>query len=262
MNLFQSLLEHAYYQTPFTIPRQCIEEAIIRFFEFLTLPDGVKNNIDFQLREGHRRGDVGYKKRIASDDDYRDDKEFFHFHPDIFRRYKNFIDEHPIVSNFLNVAYDIWLEAEVTVKLLLRQLEDQFPGCIETIFPDGKSETLLRFLKYDWQVCGQYLAKPHYDAAAVSLAIAEDKPGLRIGKNQSSLQLIQHQEDKAVFFISSNYKRVFGEQCLFNPAWHDVIQIDKTKIGAPYSRWAIVAFFVPYGVAELPRSLTHRCIKT
>lgn len=260
-HLFSSLLNQAYYQLPFAIPRQTILTAVDNFFKFLTLTHPVKSTIDFKLREENRRGDIGYKKRLASDDDYRDDKEFFQFHPEIFNRHQHFIDEQPIIANFLNTAYDIWLAANATVTTLLQQLEEQFPGCLEAIYPSGKSETVLCFLRYDWQTCGRYLAKPHYDAAAVSLAIAEDKPGLRIGVDSTSLQLVPHQENHAVFFISSNYKRVFGEQCPFKPAWHDVIQVDETKIGRPYSRWAVVAFCVPYGVAELPRSFTHQCIE-
>lgn len=260
-NLFSSLLSQSYYQIPFAIHRHHILTAVEQFFEFLNLSDSIKSTIDFKLREEHRRSDIGYKKRFAAEDDYRDDKEFFHFHPEIFNRYQNFIDQQPMLSRFLNQAYDIWLAAESTVKPLLHQLEAQFPGCVEAIFPSGKSETILRFLRYDWQICGCHLAKPHYDSAAISLAIAEDKPGLRIGLDSSSLQLLPHQEEHAIFFISSNYQRVFGAQCPFKPAWHDVIQTDENQIGHPYSRWAVVAFFVPYGVAELPRSFTHQCIE-
>lgn len=260
-DLFPSLLNHAYYQTPFAIPNQAVLTAVEHFFKFLKLSDPIKNTIDFKLREENRRGDIGYKKRFASDEDFRDDKVFFHFHPEIFNRYQSLIDEQPILLNFLNAAHEIWLAAESTVKTLLAQLNEQFPGCVNSIFPSGKSETILRFIRYDWQTCGHYLAKPHYDAAAISLAIAEDKPGLRIGTDQRSLQLIEHQKDHAIFFISSNYKRVFGEHCHFKPAWHDVIQVNEKSIGHPYSRWAVVAFFVPYGIAELPRSATHQCME-
>ena len=100
------------------------------------------------------------------------------------------------------MAYEIWAAAESTVKTILQELEAQFPGCVEAIFPSNKSETVLRFLRYEWQTCGHYLAKPHYDAAALSLAIAEDKPGLRIGVDPKSLQLLQHKEDHAVFFTT------------------------------------------------------------
>ena len=131
-NLFSSLLNQAYYQIPFAIPRQAILTAVENFFEFLNLSSPVKSTIDFKLREENRRGDIGYKKRVASDDDFRDDKEFFHFHPEIFNRYQYLIDEQPIISSFLNVAYDIWLAAESTVKTLLQQLEEQFPGCVES----------------------------------------------------------------------------------------------------------------------------------
>jgi hypothetical protein len=89
-NLFLSLLNQAYYQIPFVIPRQTILTAVEHFFGFLNLSNPVKSTIDFKLREENRRGDIGYKKRFASDEDYRDDKEFFHFHPEIFNRYPTF----------------------------------------------------------------------------------------------------------------------------------------------------------------------------
>lgn len=259
-DLYSSLLEQAYFQAPFSVSRETILTAVDHFFNFLELSDPIKNTIDFKLREENRRGDIGYKKRIASDEDQRDDKEFFHFHPEIFNRHQTFIDEQPILSNFLNIAYDIWLAAESTVQGLLQKLEQHFPGCGEIVFPCGKSETVLRFLRYDWQKCGRNLAKPHYDAAAMSLAIAEDKPGLRIGTDPASLKLVEHSTEHAIFFLSSNYKKVFGDQCPLKPAWHDVIQVDDQKIGHPYSRWAVVAFLVPYGIAELPRSFTHQYV--
>lgn len=90
-NLFSSLLNQTYSPIPFAIPHQSILATVENFFEFLSLSNPIKTVIDFKLREENRRGDVGYKKRVASEDDYRDDKEFFHFHPEIYNRYSNFI---------------------------------------------------------------------------------------------------------------------------------------------------------------------------
>ncbi len=78
-NLVSSLINQAYFQVPFALPRQTIIKAVDNFFEFINLSNPIKNTIDFKLREENRRGEIGYKKRLSSEDDYRDDKEFFHF---------------------------------------------------------------------------------------------------------------------------------------------------------------------------------------
>lgn len=114
----------------------------------------------------------------------------------------------------------------------------------------------MRFLKYEWQQSGKYLAKPHYDAGAFSLAIAEDCQGL--GRTPEQLVLINHQSGQAVFFLSSNYQKVFGDHPDFYPGWHDVIQVNEALAGKPFARWAIVAFIEPYGVDAPPREETHK----
>lgn len=40
--------------------------------------------------------------------------------------------------------------------------------------------------------------------------------------------------------------------------WHEVIQLDETRIGKPFARWAIVAFVEAHGVEALPRAETHK----
>lgn len=116
---------------------------------------------------------------------------------------------------------------------------------------------LLRFLKYDWQSSGKYLAKPHFDAGSFTLAIAESSPGLRIGSCPENLKQVNHKAGNAIFMLASNFQKIMDTQEL-SAGWHDVIQTDQTLIGKPYARWAIVAFIEGHGIEALSRSETHK----
>jgi isopenicillin N synthase-like dioxygenase len=119
--------------------------------------------------------------------------------------------------------------------------EPQFPGICGKICDHENTHLLLRFLKYEWQSAGKYLAKPHFDAGSFTLAIAEDSSGLRIGSCPDNLKLVDHKEGHAIFMLSSNFQKVMNTNQL-SAGWHDVIQLDETLIGKPFSRWAVVAF--------------------
>jgi hypothetical protein len=57
--------------------------------------------------------------------------------------------------------------------------------------------------------------------------------------------------------LSSNFKCILDTDDL-SAGWHDVIQVDKTIIGKPLARWAIVAFIEAQGVEALSRTETHK----
>jgi hypothetical protein len=63
--------------------------------------------------------------------------------------------------------------------------------------------------------------------------------------------------NQAIFMLSSNFKKVMDTD-KFKPGWHDVIQLDKTLIGQPFARYAIVAFIEADGVDALSRDETHK----
>ncbi|HJD60962.1 MAG TPA: hypothetical protein LFV90_02160 [Rickettsia endosymbiont of Columbicola hoogstraali] len=74
------------------------------------------------------------------------------------------------------------------------------------------------------------------------------------------MEVVRHEENKAIFFISSNFRKIIDNE-LLKPAWHDVIQLVKSEIGKSFSRWAIVAFMAfidRHSVEALPRSETHK----
>jgi isopenicillin N synthase-like dioxygenase len=255
--LYQSLQGHFFAPIPFPMERECLEEAVHAFFKFLEEPDEIKTYIDFSIAPLHRRGDVGFKRRNAEEHMYNDNKEFFHFHPALFEKYRDFLADHPIVQDFALKAQPIWELISQTVGRILKAFEIDFPGIYNRVFGMEHPHILLRFLKYEWHSAGKYLAKPHYDAGSFTLAIAESGPGLRIGSCQDNLMTVEHQPNTALFMVASNFQKVMETDKIL-PAWHDVIQTDDTQIGKPCARWAIVAFIDAHSVEALPRSETHK----
>lgn len=255
--VFKALLKNHYAQVPFPIDAAVFEEAISAFFRFLDEPDAIKNHIDFTIAPLHRRGDVGYKHRNASDHIYNDSKDFFHFHPALLEKYDAFLNANPVVCDFVMKAKPIWDLAYKTVYEILQSLDNKFPKLVKNVFETEHAHVLLRFLKYDWQESGKYLAKPHFDAGSFTLAIAESSPGLRIGSCPENLKLVEHKNQHAIFMLSSNFKQIMPTDEL-SAGWHDVIQLDETLIGKPFARWAIVAFIEAHGVVALSRAETHK----
>ena len=131
-------------------------------------------------------------------------------------------------------ASPIWQAARDCATDILKELSHLYPGLMDRFFTEEEPHVLLRFIRYHWQESHENLAKPHYDAGSCTLAIAESEKGLRIGADQDTLKLIEHAPGEALFFLSSNFQRLVADATL-KPAWHDVVQLDKTIIGKPYA---------------------------
>lgn len=257
LSLFERLQQKPYVSVPFSLPRVQIESAVEAFMNFLDLPDAVKTHIDFTVSPTHRRGDVGFKHRDPADHMYNDSKYFFHYHPAIFNRYSAFVEQQPVLKEFFHHADPIWRAAKDVVMGQLRELEQEFPGLVKRVFDVEEPHFQLRFLKYNWQESGKYLAKPHFDCGSFTLAIAESCPGLRIGTCPEDLELIEHRDGRALFMVSSNFQKIMDSDHL-KAGWHDVIQLDEAQIGKPFARWAVVVFIDGHGVTALPRDETHK----
>lgn len=258
MNInIQDLYQKPYISIPFSIEKTQIAKAIHSFTDFLDLPDTIKNHIDFKISPLHRRGDIGFKHRDAQDDIYNDSKDFFHYHPLIEKHYLDFIDSNKTVKEFLQQASLIWEKVYSTVRHILSHFEKNYPGTLAKVFDTDTPHILLRFLRYEYPHSGMNLEKPHFDAGSFTLAIAESKPGLRIGTHPDDLELVTYQENSAIFMISRNFKKIVNDSRL-KPAWHDVIQTDESSLGQAFSRLAIIAFIDGYNVKSLERNETHK----
>ena len=204
--LHQELQKQYYAELDFPISRSILEEAAQAFFAFLEEPDEVKKYIDFSISDKHRRGDVGYKHRHGNNRKYEDNKDFFHFHPALFKRYKTFLDNHVVVKDFMLKALPIWQCAYDQIQAVLATLEERYPNLLNRVLNTDTPHVLVRFLRYDWQESGLYLAKPHFDCGSFTLAIAESDPGLRIGSCPEDLKPIKQHEQKAILMLSSNFQ--------------------------------------------------------
>jgi len=253
----EALYTQPYIQVPFPISRPQILMALDAFFAFLRLPDAIKFHIDTKISPKHRRGELGLTHRDPGDDVYRDSKDFFHFHPILFQEYDEFIEKQPVIKQFLELALPIWQTAYETVHEIMSSFEPSYPGTMTKIFDDPTPHFVLRFLKYEYSNPGEYLAKPHFDSGSFTLAIAESRPGLRIGTKPEDLTLIQHADNQAIFMVSSNYRKIIDTDKL-SPGWHDVIQLDETQLGHAFARWAVVVFIDGHSVEALTRDDTHK----
>lgn len=256
-NLIRQLKKNSYFEVDFDLPNSQLMSAIQAFFKFLELPEEIKTSIDFSIAPKHRRGDVGYRHRDPNDHIYNDSKDFFHFHPAIFETAQEFLSENLVVKDFMEQSLPIWEKVYDTTHQILSIFETQYPNTLAKVFDTKHPHILLRFLKYNWKESKKHLAKPHFDAGSFTLAITESCTGLRIGSNPDNLKPVAHHQQSALFMFASNFKKVIDTDEL-HAGWHDVIQMDETKIGQPYARWALVAFIDAHNVEALPRSETHK----
>ena len=233
MPVYEQLKNQPFVCVPFILDPLWIQHAVEGFHQFLNQPESIKNHIDFTIAPEHRRGDIGYKRRYLDERGFSDSKEFFHFHPALFDLYDEFLQQNPQILDFMYYASLIWDAVHATMFDFLSSMEPQSPGIVDKVFATQMPHIVLRFIRYDWQQSGTYLAKPHYDAGSCTLAIAQSSPGLRIGTRPDNLQLIIPKPQEAVFMWAANYRKLINEQG-FVPGWHDVIQLDKTGIAR---RW-------------------------
>ncbi len=255
--------QKAYFQVPFPLSHDVLTGAIEAFFDFLEAPNDVKMHMQQKISPLHRRGDLGFVHRESSDPSrlFNDSKDYFHYHPMLLTVYADFLQEHPQIADFLAQADVIWHEVYRTAYEVLQSFEVDFPGICDRVFATDYPHIVLRFLRYEIQDAGKYLAKPHFDAGAFTLALAESYPGLRIGTCPQDLTIVEHHDGQAIFMLSSNFRKVWDTD-LFLPGWHDVVQVDPAAIGQSVTRWAIVAFLDAAEVEAQPRSETHRWTTT
>ncbi len=255
MQDFESdLLTKSYHEVPFSLGKQQISMIMRSYYAFLEEPPEVVSYICMKLDPKSRRSDLGYTQR-KSEFSHFDDKEFFHYHPKIWEEYGEWIEDHPVVKEFLVQADIVWKAAQEALRTPLSLLDRRYPG-LAAQYSSNHPQFLIRFLKYSpGKIRGAELAKGHFDAGSMTLAIAESSPGLRIGKDAQDLKSVAHSEYKALFFLASTFQKQVGDT-FFHPAWHDVIRVSDSKIDE--SRWALVCFLEAPNVRPFSWESNHQ----
>ncbi|MFN7662986.1 MAG: hypothetical protein ACK5PQ_04645 [Alphaproteobacteria bacterium] len=252
-------LRHQHYaQVPFRYDHWFCTQAMESFFKFVDLPETERHKFNGKLSSKHRRGDLGLVYRQKSQGDgYNDSKCFFHYHPKLRALHEQEIQKTPVVKDFMDRADLIWQEVYHTLDLTLTQFEYPFPGIKAKVLNTQEPHILVRFLRYDIQTPGHYLAKPHFDAGSMTFAIAESKPGLRLGSGPDDLKLVEHYDKQALFFLAANIGQLIDPTPL-KPGWHDVIHVGERPSDNKYERWALVAFIDGHNTTGAPETVTHK----
>lgn len=256
--IYEGLKKDQYVGVPFPYDHQSLDEAMHSFLRFLALPADTKNRLQVSLSSKHRRGDLGFTYRQKSEGNtYNDQKSFFHYHPKFKQTYAKEIAADPILRDFIGWADKIWNAVYDTTGQVLKRLNRKYPGIYDKVLKTDTPHIILRFLRYDIRTPGKYLAKPHYDAGLMTLALAESGPGLRIGSCPEDLKPIAHHERQAVFFLGANIAQIVNPGFL-KSGWHDVVQMGEKPKDNTYARWAIVAFIDGHDVEGAPEAATHK----
>lgn len=241
-------------EVPFPLSHSNLAEAAESFLHFLTLPQETKNTFTPQHPPARSYGVPGYRLRRRGVDEARDNKEFFHYHPAYEEHLKKIgASSIPEAASFLLHAREINAAATATLKSIIEILEPQFPGLLKEYFSDDGAEadnTILRFLKYDPEGEGSFLAAAHYDVGGCTLALAESAPGLRVGLGPDTLYPIVHRSGAAFFMPALDLAEMTDQR--FKPVWHDVVQLSDDVHSATTARWAIVFFANAFSRKERP----------
>ncbi len=244
----KALEKDFYVSIPHEVPHSVITDTIEAFLAFLETDQAVKDHLQSQLPGNHRRRELGFTHRKAINQNYEDTKDLFHYHPFLKKSHEEYISTHPIANRLITQTDVIWNYVADTTKKILTCLNSKYPGLYNKIFDTEEPHIVLRLVHYQVDQKQEIWAKPHFDAGSFTLAIAESVPGLRIGSHQENLQLVPHQEGRAIFMLGANCRQLITTETLL-PGWHDVIRLDNLP-----SRWAIVAFIDGHGLEGLSRN--------
>lgn len=259
-NLFaETLRKKGWIHIPFPFEKLEFFKAADFFLDFCSLPLEEKQHLHRFPYPNDRVSQVGYFQRRQETGAF-DDKEVWHHHIHI----KDILGTEPLWQHQKTRAFvaaaDALLKKGIEVLTdILNDFEKEYPEIRDRFLPQGKAPKIyLRFVNYAPQKTGAFLAKGHFDRGGLTIALCESAPGLRLGKDASSLTPLTHQENMGVFFPGISFPEVTDNR--FTPIWHDVIQKSEDHYRSDCARWAIVLFadafdMVPPTVAQARKFL-------
>lgn len=249
--------QHAIVEAP-GVDRLTLSRAAESFFAFLTLPEHLKEPIRRTLSQekgDETRVDFGYMRRIATMDGDKEEKSYFHYHPDVETLYaKEIKAAGPKAEAFMREAKGVWDRTVAIARTVVDEFSARWPGVGERFFPKHETPFLvIRFLAYDARGMGEFLAKAHYDRGDFTIALGESAPGLRIG-TPGNLKEVEHRDGYVVVMPGTGFPQDIDETV--KPAWHDVVQKPEAQFTDSTARWAIVGFFDVIDKKYIPKSAT------
>lgn len=262
--LVAELAEKTYAEVPFSLSRAKLVHAAECFFDYLTLSQEEKEALHFYDRPENRQG-IGYVRKAGEEDEVgrTDFKEYFHYHPKLLKEFAGSdLLKNPKTAAYLEAAQEIHAEAFRASKKLFEIISIEFPEVYGRFFPRTEEYVeyaALRFLKYEPSGEGNFLARAHYDRGCATLALAESAPGLRIGKDETTLKEVEHKDGIALFMPAYQLPEVTDMR--FRPSWHDVVQSSKDVYRKNAARWAIVFFADLEGTHVPTKEESHQVMR-
>ncbi|MBI5732775.1 2OG-Fe(II) oxygenase family protein [Candidatus Jorgensenbacteria bacterium] len=189
-----------------------------------------------------------------------DNKEYFHYFPELPTYFTHPLSKAPSeLKKLINVADKIFNDSIKVSQLALKEIEKGKQGAFERFFPHGSTRPgsgILRFLKYHPTTRGRHIAQGHYDKSGLTLALAESKPGLRIGFDEKDMRLVEHKSGFALTFPGIKFTKLTDG--VIRPSWHEAVELDEKPYRPDCSRWAIVFFLHPEGIETASFEDHHR----
>lgn len=217
-----------------------LTDAAHVFLDFLTLPEEDKTAICRTLPGEPDRISHGYMRRVATVDADQEEKMYFHYHPDVEVEFRDAIEHAgPKAEKFMDAARSVWARTRAIAGDAIDEFESEWPNSRERFLPTDKvPDLVIRFLAYQKQGHGEFLAKAHYDRGTFTIALGESAPGLRIGTPPVE---VEHKEGEVILMPATSFETDIDPS--IKPAWHDVVQRPGAELGNGNARWAIVGFF-------------------
>lgn len=238
----EKLLNDGYATIPFSHAR--IPGVIEGWKNLLAKPQATKDELTIDA-DGAGDPDDGYIRRagaLRDDGVYDDHKEFFHYrHRLVPRLMRKGVSIDPYRAWLNHSLQELHLQCASTCHMIASALdhrleEYRFTERVSAVH--ARAMSVLRLLSYDpASMRGKDLiAKGHTDKSFLTLAIAEERPGLRIAREAHPYH---SRANTALIFFGDKAERLTNGRC--KALWHDVVDTSGNTARAS-SRWSIVYF--------------------
>ncbi len=214
--------------------------------EFWKLPLETKKKFGFLSHGEH--ADPGY--RMRSREEGRDDKEYFHLHPETNTYIMGdglggFVEKNKILGNFFAYTNEIRDTGHQFALTIAREMGKDIPA-LGQLAGLGKIYSVLRLLHYTNTSDIEIIAGQHFDRSLFTLHLYESGPGLQF------LNWNMHWTDapiangKTVIFSGYQLERLTEGK--LQKTWHRVVRKDDIK-----DRISMVLFVESDAAPDYPR---------